>query len=129
MNVSITKCVIPETVNVGPLAQNEVLVRLENGTYMIANKDRPELTRRVLPRNFSVKDIFIINHTVDRDAKGLASLHAAQSMGLAWFIHFGFCHDMWNSIRNSAKIPGGGIIWQEILKLVKLVNQNHGPFI
>ena len=45
-----------------------------------------------------------------------------------WSIEYGLFHDLWNSIRQSAKYCQAGVIWNSILKFTRLANMNHGPY-
>ena len=49
-------------------------------------------------------------------------------IGCYWSLHFGFFHDLWNSIRNAAKIADQGRVWKAIAKFAAVANLNHGPY-
>ena len=123
----ITACLLPEGCLIRPLALGETRVRLRDGRVVIAMSGSGT-TRLALPDDLDLGVLVFVNHTVDRGSVGASMLHYGQSVGLLWTVEFGWYHDLWNSIRNTAKVCLGGRLWRSVLRFSKICNMNHGPF-
>ena len=85
------------------------------------------IQQRMFPANWSVRNQFTSNHTVDRCGIGVGACGFAQGQGMTWVTHYGVFHDIWNSIRNSAKTVEKGRGWRFIHRFTGICNMNHGP--
>ena len=123
----ITDSLIPDTCLIGPVPPYHTRVALRPGHIVLVD-ERTDAVRPVLPRDFRAEQVLSVSSTVDRGSVGSSLLHFGVSQNYCWFIHFGFFHDLWNSIRNAAKSVCRGVLWKYILKFLTIANMNHGPF-
>ena len=83
----------------------------------------------VIPPGWRSRDVFIVNHTVDRcgiGASGLAFAMARQQ--LLWGVHWGRFHDSWNAIKSASKRAVGGAIWRGLVRFSGVANLPSGPY-
>lgn len=89
---------LPPSVVVRPLNSEEVRVKL-SGAEIVLVSQRTNAVCPVFPKGFSCEDILTVTHMVDRGSVGSAFLRFALSQDYVWGVHFGYFHDLWNSIR------------------------------
>lgn len=118
---------LPSDVHVGVLGADEVLVQLDDGTLCIVRPSSRSV-KRVFPVGFSVRQLLIVNHVIDRGSTGLAMVSFASHIGLLWTATWGVFHDMWNSVKNACKAVCSGRWWLMVLRFASIANLNHGPF-
>ena len=121
----ISDCKLPEEVHLRAVLPGETRVRLPDGRFVLASD---EGVTDVLPLEFSAKNVLTVAHTMDRGSVGAAMIHFCQSQQLLWTVHFGWFHDLWNSIKQAAKRARSSRVWHSVLKFMLIGNMNHGPY-
>lgn len=99
----LERCVLPDGVNIMKLKKHEERVT-RDGAYHILDTNTNQ-TQPVLPADFQVKGLPVVNHTIDRCGIGAAAMHFAMSAKLVlWAVHWGPLHDQWNAIKTACKL-------------------------
>jgi hypothetical protein len=123
----LERCVLPDGVNIMKLKKHEERVT-RDGAYHILDTNTKQ-TQPVLPVDFQVKGLPVVNHTIDRCGIGAAAMHFAMSAKLVlWAVHWGPLHDQWNAIKTACKLASGGAVWAAITKFSGVCNLPFGPF-
>jgi len=125
----ISRSRLPDTVHVRRI-QDRAISRVvtEDGEVLLYDP-RDDSLARVFPLNWSVFDLLLGNHTLDRGSVGASGANFMESHGYLNTFHPGRFHDDWNSIKNSAKkSTSSGIWWARIVEFASLCNMNHGPY-
>ena len=98
----VTRSVLPALVRVHARGDSaDQLVQLSPGALCWVNLHTGEASR-VFPPAFSVVDLFLCSHVVDRVSTNVCMMSLAQHAGLIW-TPWGFFHDLWNGLKAAAK--------------------------
>ena len=82
----------------------------------------------VFPPNFQVRNLFFVNHVLDRGSIGACAVVFAEAEQLLWTHTFGINHDDWNAIKLAAKAPKTKKIWNGVVRFGSVCNLNFGPY-
>ena len=99
-----------------------------DGHNLVVEDERAGTREPVFPADFQLDDCFLVHHHIDRGSTGGSLIFFGIHQGYMWTVSWGFFHDMWNSIKNSAKHFNGSNWWKMVTKFSSISNLNHGPY-
>jgi len=123
----LEKSTLPDTVLVAPLKDRHLSRAHDGNGKLLINDARDASSSYVFPPEFDIYAMLVSNHTIDRGSVGLGCLHFMEHK-LLTTCYPGFCHDLYNSIKNAAKAMPTGQWWSRILEFGSIANLNHGPY-
>ena len=103
------------------------LAQLADGTLCWVNPDTGAVAA-LFPVGFSLRDLLLCTHTIDRAPTNLCAMSFASHAGLLWTPCWGPFHDLWNGLKAAAKAQESGEWWLNIMRFAAVCNLNHGPF-
>lgn len=122
---------MPDSWVVRPLTADETRTYLNPMEIMIYD-NKTQTVSRVLPEDFAPeKQVLSLAFTVDRESSGSSALMFGAGHHMMWYAHWGWYHDMFNSIKASAKstvLGRCGSLWDRVLKFMKVQNMSAGPY-